>query len=136
MVSVARRGWMVLGVLLLALAAVGRAAGDGPAKKRKGGEKEPTEEQLRAAEAIGNGHSYQKHVVDGKEFPKVKTREEFIKEIARVLANPSDSKKLTRGREAFYDEKANVLVIIDPRSKDEGTCFRPSAGKKYYDNLR
>jgi hypothetical protein len=105
--------------------------------------KEPTAKQKAIAEKIGKGHSFQKHVVDGKEFDallKEKKRsdrqEEFIALIAKVMANPTHSKKLERKREAFYDKDNNVLVIVDPNSRDRGTCFRPSGKKRYYDNLK
>jgi hypothetical protein len=105
--------------------------------------KEPTASQKAIAKKIGKGHSFQKHVVDDKEFDsllKEKTRrdrqEEFIDLIARVMANPTHSKKLARGREAFYDQANNVIVIVDPNTRDHGTCFRPNQKKRYYDNLK
>jgi hypothetical protein len=98
--------------------------------------KEPTREEMKLAEKIGKGHSYDKHVVKERQFPKVKDQQAFIDLIAEVLANPTHSKKLERGREAFYDQPQNILVIVDPRSRDKGTCFRPSAKKRYYDNLK
>jgi hypothetical protein len=105
--------------------------------------KEPTDSQKSIAKKIGKGHSFQKHVIDEKEFDsllKEKTRrerqEEFIALIAKVMANPTHSKKLARKREAFYDQSNNILVIVDPNTRDHGTCFRPSAKKRYYDNLK
>jgi pyridoxal/pyridoxine/pyridoxamine kinase len=105
--------------------------------------KEPTASQKAIAKKIGKGHSFQKHVVDGKEFDsllKEKTKsdrqEEFIALIAKVMANPTHSKKLARRREAFYDNANNVIVIVDPSTRDHGTCFRPNQKKRYYDNLK
>ena len=105
--------------------------------------KQPTASQKAIAKKIGKGHSFQKHVVDGKEFDKLlkaKSRrdrqDEFIALIARVMANPTHSKKLARRREAFHDQANNILVIVDPNTRDNGTCFRPGARKRYYDNLK
>jgi hypothetical protein len=105
--------------------------------------KEPTASQKAIAKRIGKGHSFQKHVVDERDFDmllKEKSRrarqEEFIALIAKVIANPTHSKKLARQREAFYDRDNNILVIVDPNTRDHGTCFRPSRKKQYYDNLK
>ena len=117
----------LVGLLLL-------ASGMGGAQETK--KKAPTPAQVKTAEAISNGHSYQKHVVDEDLFPEVKTRAEFAKLIAGVLANPTHHKELTNDREAYYDQAGNIIVIVNPHAKDRGTCFRPSAKKRYYDNLK
>jgi hypothetical protein len=105
--------------------------------------KEPTTKQLAVAKKIGKGHSFQKHVVDGGEFDsllketkKSDRQDEFIALIGKVMANPTHSKKLERRREAFYDQRNNIIVIVDPNSRDNGTCFRPSGKKRYFDNLK
>ncbi len=105
-------------------------------KNSNGKSIEPTRKQLNIADRIGKGHSYNKHVVEGKEFPKIKSQEDFIRLIASVIANPTKKKSLTNHREAFYNEQANILVIYDPKSKDLGTCFRPSRGINYFNNLK
>ncbi len=127
---------LALLAFLLALALSLQARPTDPAK-------EPTASQKAIAKKIGKGHSFQKHVVDGKEFDsllKEKSRrdrqEEFISLIAKIMANPTHSKKLVRDREAFYDQANNVIVIVDPNSRDRGTCFRPNQKKRYYDNLK
>ena len=117
----------LVGLLLL-------ASGMGGAQETK--KKSPTPAQVKTAEAISNGHSYQKHVIDEELFPEVKTRADFAKLIASVLANPTHHKELTNDREAYYDQADNIIVIVNPRAKDRGTCFRPSAKKRYYDNLK
>jgi hypothetical protein len=129
-----RKLFLFAGFFALAISLPGRAF-DPP--------KEPTEKQKSIARKIGKGHSFQKHVIDDNEFDsflKAKSRrerqEEFIALIAKVMANPTHAKKLARGREAFYDQKNNILVIADPNTRDHGTCFRPSAKKRYYDNLK
>jgi hypothetical protein len=107
-----------------------------PAGKKDDAPKLPTPAQLKIARAIGMGHSYQKHVLDEKQFPEVKGREEFIELIAKVIANPTHHKELENDREAFYDAKSNIIVIHNPHARDKGTAFRPSAGLRYFKNLR
>ncbi|MFO0965716.1 MAG: hypothetical protein U0793_09055 [Gemmataceae bacterium] len=51
------------------------------------------------------GHSYEKHVVDEKLFPEVKSRDDFIDLIANVLANRTHHRDLENDREAYYDRK-------------------------------
>ena len=98
--------------------------------------KEPTAAQKKIAKAIGMGHSYEKHVVNEKLFPEVKSEEDFIELIGKVLANPTHHRDLENDREAYFDKKSNTIVIYNPRAKDKGTCFRPRAGLKYYENLK
>jgi len=98
--------------------------------------KEPTAAQKKIARAIGAGHAYEKHVIDEKLFPEVKSEKDFIEVIAKVIANPTHHKNLENDREAYYDKKANIIVIYNPRARDRGTCFRPRAGLKYYQNLK
>lgn len=117
----------------LALAATEGGAGD---KKKDVKPKEPTAKQQKIAKAIGTGHAYEKHVVDEKLFPEVKSEKDFIELIAKVIANPTHHRELENDREAFYDKKSNTIVIYNPRAKDNGTCFRPRAGLKYYENLK
>lgn len=121
-------------VCCLALAGDGSFAGAG--KKEKPKLKDPTPAQLKIAKAIANGHAYQKHVIDEKQFPKVKDRDDFMEVIAQVIANPTHHKELENDREAYYDKKGNIIVIYNPRARDRGTCFRPNAGLKYYQNLK
>lgn len=109
--------------------------GPAPAGK-KDPKKEPTAAQKKIARAIGMGHSYEKHVVDEKLFPEVKSRDDFIDLIANVLANRTHHRDLENDREAYYDRKTNTIVIYNPHARDRGTCFRPRNGLKYFDNLK
>jgi len=121
--------------LLAALLVAAWASADGEPKKDKK-LKEPTAAQLRIAKAIAMGHSYEKHVVGEKLFPEVKNREDFIELIAKVLANPTHHRNLENDREVYFDNKSNTIVIYNPHARDKGTCFRPRAGLKYYENLK
>jgi len=116
------------------LVSASSSAEDDPKKDKK--PKEPTAAQLKIAKAIAMGHSYDKHVVGEKLFPEVKNRDDFIELIAKVLANPTHHRELENDREAYFDNKSNTIVIYNPHARDKGTCFRPRAGLKYYENLK
>src|SRR5947209_8185303 len=118
---------------VLCIAAAARADDD-PKKDKKA--KEPTPAQLKIARAVAAGHSYEKHVVDEKLFPEVKNRDGFAELIAKVLANPTHHRALENDREAYYDKKSNTIVIYNPHARDKGTCFRPNAGLRYFENLK
>jgi RHS repeat-associated protein len=86
------------------------------------------------AENIGNGHAWGKHK---DEFPEIKTQNDF-KQLIDNVKNSATSlyKKLQRGREAWYDQSSNTIVIKDPNKVDGGTMFRPSSNIDYFKNLR
>ena len=96
-------------------------------------EKDLTGEQEASAVAIANGHAFAKHA---REFPEVRSVDEFLEIVEGVIAHPTDSKKLRNGRIACYDAASNTLVILDPSAKDGGTCFRPKMRKQYFDALK
>lgn len=120
-------------VAALLMTSTGMGGGD-PKKDSK--PKEPTAAQKRIAQAIGTGHAYEKHVIDEKQFPEVKSEEEFVKLIGKIIANPTHQRDLESERKAYFDKQSNTIVIYNPRAKDKGTCFRPRAGLKYYENLK
>ncbi|HTK76241.1 MAG TPA: hypothetical protein VL371_13340 [Gemmataceae bacterium] len=122
--------------LLVALFVAGLAPGDDDSKKKDTKPKEPTAAQLRIAKSMSEGHSYDKHVVEEKLFPDVKSKDEFAKVIGKVLANPTHHRKLENDREAYYDSKSNTIVIYNPHARDKGTCFKPRAGLRYFENLK
>ena len=110
--------------------------GMGNDKKKDAKAKEPTVAQKRIAKTIAGGHAYEKHVIDEKQFPDVKSESDFANVIAKVLANPTHHRKLENEREAYFDNKSNIIIIYNPRARDNGTCFKPRAGLKYYENLK
>ena len=109
-------------------------AEDDPKKDKQ--PKEPTAAQLKIAKAIAKGHSYDKHVIGEKQFPEVKSTDDFMELIAKVLASATHHRKLENGREVYFDNKSNTIVIYNPHARDKGTCFRPRAGLKYYEGLK
>jgi hypothetical protein len=129
------RTTLATAALLAALLIAASASADGDPKKDEN-LKEPTAAQLKIAKAIAKGHSYEKHVVEEKLFPEVKSTDDFMELIARVLANPTHHRKLENDREAYFDNKSNTIVIYNPHARDKGTCFRPRAGLKYFENLK
>jgi len=120
-------------IATLSLAALVAGIDDQKSEKKV---KEPTAAQLQIAKAIAQGHAYQKHVVDEKLFREVKSRDAFVAVIANVLANPTHHRELENGREAYFDNKSNTIVIYNPNARDKGTCFRPRAGLRYLEGLK
>ncbi len=85
------------------------------------------------ADDIANGHAYNKHVIDQQEFPEIRNNSDFATLIEDIINNPEEHKALSNGRHAFW--KNNTVVIYNPNAADKGTCFKPTGGKRYYDNL-
>jgi hypothetical protein len=129
------RTTLVVAALFAALLIAASTSADDDSKKDKK-PKEPTAAQLKIARAIAKGHAYEKHVVEEKLFPEVKSTEDFVELIAKVLANPTHHRNLENDREAYFDKKSNTIVIHNPRARDKGTCFRPRAGLKYFEGLK
>jgi hypothetical protein len=75
-------------------------------------------------------------VIEGGEFPEVSSTEELAQLIDRIMEYPSEYKELSRGREAYWDDDTDTIVITNPRDPDGGTCFRPADGKRYFDRIR
>ena len=81
---------------------------------------------------IAAGHAFAKH---GAEFGFT-ARAELAAHIDRIIASPSASRHLSRGREAYWDDATGTVVICDPSTADGGTAFKPDRGRKYYEGLR
>ena len=126
----------IFGVAVCMFAMHLATSASGGDKKQDAKLKEPTAAQKKIARAIASGHAYEKHVVEEKLFPEVKSERDFMELIGKVLANPTHHRDLENGRAAYYDRMSNTIVIHNPRARDNGTCFRPRAGLKYYENLK
>ncbi|QIM16135.1 mAFB alternative [Leucobacter insecticola] len=88
---------------------------------------------VRIGEQISRGHAFDKHVIQRGEFPGVKTPEQFAKLIDDVVKNGEEVSP-ERGRSAFW--KDGVVVILDPKSPEGGTAFRPIDGYNYFEELK
>ena len=85
------------------------------------------------AGTIANGHSYDKHVVTQAEFPGITSKPQFVTVVSNVMTTPDEVRNLSNGRKAYW--KGDTVVIYNPGAGDKGTCFKPTAGKSYFDNL-
>ena len=85
------------------------------------------------AGTIANGHSYQKHVIDQAEFPGIADKTQFTAIVSGVMTSPDEKRNLSGGRIAYW--KGDTVVIYNPGAGDKGTCFKPTKGKQYFDNL-
>jgi hypothetical protein len=81
---------------------------------------------------IAAGHAFAKH---GREFGFA-TRDQMAAHIDRIVASPSASRALSRGRRAYWHESSGTVVIYDPSTADGGTAFKPNRGRHYYEGLR
>ena len=81
---------------------------------------------------IAAGHAFAKH---GAEFG-FSSPDQMAAHIDRVIASPSASRQLSRGREAYWDDATGSVVIVDPNSHDGGTAFKPDSGRRYFERLR
>ena len=89
-----------------------------------------------AALRIAEGHAWQKHVIEGNEFPGIATKEEFAELIDDIMTSSAErSKDLSRGRKAWWDSQTGTVVISDPANADAGTAFKPRNAGEYFDNL-
>jgi|GEM_PF-5548539 len=93
------------------------------------------ERNSKIAEKISDGHAYEKHVEKKGEFPDIESREDFKKHIEDVMNNPDDFKQLRNGREAYWDDETETIVISDPNNPDGGTAYRAYEGKQSYEKL-
>lgn len=92
----------------------------------------PPSEISQEAQAIANGHAFNDHRA---EFPESANRYEFAQLINDIMNNPSEVKRLSNRRTAYWYAASNTLVIKDPGDIDGGTAFRPSDGKSYFERL-
>jgi hypothetical protein len=84
---------------------------------------------------ISSWHAFWKHLDEFKKY-WIDNNEKFKKYIENTLKNSKFSKNWDKWRKIFYNEKYKSVVIYDPHSKDLGTTFIPSNGKKYFDNFK
>ena len=80
---------------------------------------------------ISGGHAFQKHVVQGGEFPGITTRGQFAAKIESVVTN-GEMRPLSGGRSAYWHD--GVVVIRNPGAADGGTAFVPKHGYDYFLN--
>jgi hypothetical protein len=78
---------------------------------------------------ISEGHAFDKHVVERREFPGVTTRSKFADLIADVVMN-GEFRVLSGERTAYWSD--GTVVIRNPGAADGGTAFRPANGYDYF----
>ena len=127
-----RGGWaswriagLAIGVLILAI-----VQGVGAVRAAS-----PTVDAAAVAGRIAAGHAYDKHVVAEGQFPGIASRAAFAALIQGIIEHPTASRQLTSERMAWWDEASGTVVIANPHDRDGGTCFKPRAGRPYFDHL-
>ena len=81
------------------------------------------------AQRIAGGHAFAKHASE----LGFKTPAEMAAHMRRVMANPTATRHLQRGRTAYWDEATQSVVIRNPADSDLGTVFRSGSGRTYFD---
>src|SRR5262245_314304 len=87
------------------------------------------------AQKLAAGHAYDKHVVAEGQFPGIASRAAFAQLIQGIIEHPTASRPLASERTAWWDEASGTVVIANPHDRDGGTCFKPRAGRPYFDHL-
>jgi filamentous hemagglutinin len=88
-----------------------------------------------AAKQIADGHAFEKHIIQGKEFPGISTRQQFQEYLEQIMNSPKTLVKiLSSGRTGFYDKISNTIIIYTPKAIDKGTAFKPKEGINYFLN--
>jgi filamentous hemagglutinin len=95
----------------------------------------PLVDAAAVAGQIAAGHAYDKHVVAEGQFPGIASRAAFAALIRGIIEHPTASRRLTSERTAWWDEASGTVVIANPHDRDGGTCFKPRAGRPYFDHL-
>jgi len=94
-------------------------------------------------------HFKKPSLIKGRKMPFTLKNEEqvsdFIEDILLEKKKATKDKKskldveldggLANDRIAWWEDKTGTVVIFDPNNEDCGSAFRPSKGKKYYDDL-
>jgi hypothetical protein len=85
------------------------------------------------ADYIGSGHAFTKHVESRGEFRDfgITTKEQFTAFIEGIMNNPSDYKKLSNGRDAFFDSTTGTTVIRNAGRDSSGNYNDPDRGTAY-----
>ena len=93
----------------------------------------PAPAVLTEGQRIANGHAFGKHAQE----LGMPSREAMAAHIDRIIrtAGLSNTRRLARGRTAYWDEASGTAVIVDPSAEDGGTAFKPR-GRKYFESLR
>jgi filamentous hemagglutinin len=70
-----------------------------------------------------------------RQFPGIASRAAFATLIQGIIDHPTASRPLSSGRTAYWDAASGAVVIANPHDRDGGTCFKPRAGRPYFDHL-
>ena len=86
----------------------------------------------RAVEAAD--HAYEKHVFDQADFPEIGSQVQ-LQLLAQDVMKTSKPEIAPNGRTLFYQSSTNTLVIINSRSPEDSTIYRPPRRRQYVDDL-
>jgi RHS repeat-associated protein len=85
---------------------------------------------------IAYGHTWVKHQRDWRAL-NLTTQEQlahFIEDIIIFTENTKNgSPSKSRDRKAYWDERTEIIVILNPSEFDGDTAFHPDTGREYFD---
>ncbi|WP_305775606.1 VENN motif pre-toxin domain-containing protein, partial [Rahnella sp. Larv3_ips] len=87
------------------------------------------------AEEVANGHAYEKHVLERKEFSDlgISTKSQFQSFVEGIVTNPEiERRQSVDGTTYYLDNSTKTIVIRGQRG--EATAFRPDKGGVGWDN--
>jgi hypothetical protein len=85
---------------------------------------------------IGYGHAWLDHRADSWNRIGLNNPGELVDIIDDTMNFPDDQKlDLDGGREAYWNERYQLIVIVNPDDPDSGTAFIPTNGKRYFNEL-
>lgn len=90
------------------------------------------------ATKIARGHAFTKHISDFSSLG-IRTSDQLASHadsIMNKVNGTSNMKYLERWRKAYWDDSTSTIVISDPNHVDLWTMFRPTAGKKYFNEIK
>jgi hypothetical protein len=87
---------------------------------------------LAVIEQIANGHGWEDHQGEFRDW----SQSDYQQAVQDTIDDPSDYKSLQDGRKAYWNDKLDMVVVVNPQDPDGGTAFRPKDGKDYFNRLK
>ncbi len=110
------------------------APGWSPSSEDVNGMQAALDRAIENAAANAVDHGYDKHVIQGDEFPEIGSQAQ-LQLLAQDVIKSGQIKTAPDGRAGFYQPSTNTLVIINTRNPTDSTIFRPPPRRQYFDQL-
>lgn len=99
------------------------------------------------SQKISRGHAYEKHVVKEGRFTGgndekygfdlfIRSRDDFARHIENTITDPAtEAFHAENGRDVYYNDITNTIVIVNSIEQDRGTCYRDRNKYKEFSRL-